>query len=627
MEDVMLKRCSLKLFIILLFLSGNAYAQNWSSILDAKRASDWSTAGVEGGIPSATWTQCGTTKAAGTSAATINSAIQACPSNTYVQLGAGTFNLNTGLVLKSNVAIRGMGANQTFLVFSGVNGCNGLQGAVCMAGANEYYGSSEVQPGGSQSATWSGGYTQGTTQITLTNVGSNGITVGKYIYLDQNNDVATNSGFFVCEKTNALCSDEGGAGDPGRTVGGVARQQIQIVKVTGVNGSTYTISPGLRAPNWSSSYSPGAWWASSMITRSGVENLSMDISSTGSDTNTVVMMNANNVWVSGCRLVKNCTNCSRNQIWMWQVARASVLDNYFYGQTGQSVSYGVESYMASDCLIQNNIFQHTPAPMLLHSNQGSVYGYNFTTNNTYDDGNTPKYHWQIQSIIAHSAGVNHNLFEGNVVSGIGGDAIHGNPVMNTAFRNYLFGKDVNRIDNTNPVMFEAWARYWNVVGNVLGTPGYHNTYSGYSDTAIYLPGAGRGSISNDSVLTTTLMKWGNYDTVNAAVRWQTAEDGHTAATYPALSNASQTLPASFYLSAKPSWWPSGKAWPPIGPDVTGGSIANLGGHVHTIPAQDCYLNVMGGPADGTGGVLSFNASACYTATSVFPPSGLSVVPQ
>src|SRR6266571_2475923 len=58
--------------------------------------------------------------------------------------------------------------------------------------------------------------------------------------------------------------------------------------------------------------------------------------------------------------------------------------------------------------------------------------------------------------------------------------------------------------------------------------------------------------------------------------------------------ANQTLPASFYLSAKPSWWGT-MPWPAIGPDVTGGNIANVGGHAYKNPAQVCYESVMGGP--------------------------------
>jgi hypothetical protein len=92
------------------------------------------------------------------------------------------------------------------------------------------------------------------------------------------------------------------------------------------------------------------------------------------------------------------------------------------------------------------------------------------------------------------------------------------------------------------------------------------------------------------------------------------------ANFPNPVPGNQTLPASFFLSSKPSFWPSSKPWPGIGPDVTGGNIANVGGHAYTVPAQDCFINVMHGPADGNGSVLSFNADTCYTVTSSGAPS-------
>jgi hypothetical protein len=116
----------------------------------------------------------------------------------------------------------------------------------------------------------------------------------------------------------------------------------------------------------------------------------------------------------------------------------------------------------------------------------------------------------------------------------------------------------------------------------------------------------------------TLMRWGNYDTVNGAVRFVASEVPTGLALY-ANPLPSQTLPASLYLGAKPGWWPAAKPWPAIGPDVTGGNIANVAGHAYTIPAQDCFAS-MGGPADGTGAFLTFNAATCYGTASSKAPS-------
>src|ERR1022692_4527329 len=251
-----MKRGSLLLFpLMMLCLSGHLRAQLWSGILDPSRGADWSSTnpGVVGGVPSASWAQCGATIAPYSGSATaINNALAACSANTYVLLGAGTFTLSSGIQMVSNVALRGAGANSTFLVFSGNNGCGGESASICVSRDSTWDGSTSIQQGRSNAASWSAGYTQGTNSITLTNVGSSGRSVGQYIYLDQANSNSDPGTLFVCDNTTLPCSLEGGA--PGRTISGNQYNQIQIVKITNISGSTYTISPGLYGTNWSSSH-------------------------------------------------------------------------------------------------------------------------------------------------------------------------------------------------------------------------------------------------------------------------------------------------------------------------------------------------------------------------------------
>src|SRR5438874_4480222 len=68
-----------------------SHAQLWSGIISPSRAIDWSNAGVPGGIPNRS-NICATLNP-GASAAQINSAIAACPSNEVVFLNAGTYNI------------------------------------------------------------------------------------------------------------------------------------------------------------------------------------------------------------------------------------------------------------------------------------------------------------------------------------------------------------------------------------------------------------------------------------------------------------------------------------------------------------------------------------------------------
>ena len=89
----------------------------------------------------------------------------------------------------------------------------------------------------------------------------------------------------------------------------------------------------------------------------------------------------------------------------------------------------------------------------------------------------------------------------------------------------------------------------------------------------------------------------------------------------------QTLPPSFYLIGKPSWWGS-LPYPATGPDVTAGT--GPGGYSYGNPAEACFLNVMHGSDGGGGSPYTFNAATCY-GSGVVPAAPINltntVVPQ
>src|SRR5881396_2287420 len=125
--------------IILLYPPARVNAQAWSGIISSSRAIDWSQAGVIGGIPNRT-SICATLNP-GATAAQINSAIASCPAGQVVFLNAGTFNLSEGIIFdnKSNVTLRGAGADQTFLVFTGSVSCHGPLGDICFQNGETSY--------------------------------------------------------------------------------------------------------------------------------------------------------------------------------------------------------------------------------------------------------------------------------------------------------------------------------------------------------------------------------------------------------------------------------------------------------------------------------------------------------
>lgn len=79
----------MKALVTILLFGSLAFGQAWSGVLDARRAVSWSP-GIPGGIPSGSYTKCGSTIAAYTgTASTINTQLAGCSANHYVLLGSG----------------------------------------------------------------------------------------------------------------------------------------------------------------------------------------------------------------------------------------------------------------------------------------------------------------------------------------------------------------------------------------------------------------------------------------------------------------------------------------------------------------------------------------------------------
>jgi Concanavalin A-like lectin/glucanases superfamily/Fibronectin type III domain len=590
-----------RLIPVMLMLAGCAVSARAQTIVDPGRRIDWSQAGVPGGLPNRT-TICATLNP-GATAAQINSAIAAC-TNGVVVLNAGTYSLSTGLNFSgsSNVTLRGAGPRQTILQFTGADGCGGFPASVCLKG------SSSVGVWGVPAANvhnWTAGYAKGTAQITLDSV--SGMSVGMILALDQIDDTADTGGVVVNGQSASAFSIEGAA--PGRP----NRTQVQYVKVTAINGTQVTISPGLYMPNWRSSQSPQAWFwgtVSQTAVAIGIENLTLDHSTNTAEQTGLMIWNAYGCWVKNVRSISP----NRNHVWLYQSAHSEVRDSYFYGtKNAASQSYGVESFMTGDNLIINNIFQHVTTPMMTGTSSGNVTAYNYAIDMFY----SVVMNWEMHAINAsHDTGTGMNLFEGNETNSLGMDLYHGPGAYPTAFRNYLTGRDGTRTSNSEVVAVWAYNRFVNLVGNVLGTPGYHIVYedsqgpqgrTGNPNQSIYLLGysgvdeSSNTGIAYDLKTVTTMLRWGNFDYATNTTRWNASE---LPSDNPVPST--QTLPPSLFLSAKPGWWGT-MAWPAIGPDVTGGY--DQAGHVQKNPAHVCFDS----SAKNADGSLVFDAAQCYTA--------------
>lgn len=600
-----------------------------SSILDASRYIDWrGIAGVAGGIPT-NWPDCTSAQAGVTvpiaaytgTAATINTAFANCaaanPNGSVLKLGAGTFALSTMIdtANHSNVTYRGAGPLSTILRFTGYGTC-GSGGSsmgranICVRNAGSLNDqSADTQPGGAYAAAWTDAtITQGQTQITLTARGASFPTaIGSYIFLDQLNEMTDNGSYLVCGRGLGYCSIQGAddGGEFGRGSVEPHRSQIQIVKVTGVNGNTYTISPGIFAPNYRQAQTPGAWSIGTFATRVGIEDLTIDGRGSATSAN-IKFYGVANSWMKNVRslFASQTAGVGRDHVLVMDSANVEVRDSYFFGSnaTGSQQAYTVELAETSNILVENNIFDQCVAPTLISQSTGSVIGYNYSTRDIFS-GNV---NW-LNETWTHDAGSAYLLLEGNHIRQLASDDEHGGAEVITVLRNQIDGNMPSPNAKTlaaNAIQLSATNRGWNILANSLGTAGFSNYYETYppSTGASYCNSAllaigwsgnctqDSSGLPNDTLVRDSMVRWGNYDTFNNTVRFVAGEGSAVALSPYIAANSTpgtQSFPASAYLSAKPSWF-GATPYPPIGPDVTGGS--GPGGYSYAIPAESCVAN-------------------------------------
>ncbi|HET7102975.1 MAG TPA: hypothetical protein VFI20_02710 [Terracidiphilus sp.] len=604
-----MRRIHTRISVLVFVFALGGYAQSWNSILNSSQAINWSNSGV-GGIPART-TVC-TNLTSSATVSQINSALSSCPSGQTVLLGAGTYNINGTISVPSNVTLRGAGANQTIL-----NATGGGGGAVVSLGSG--------QPSYSP-VTITGGATTGSTTITVSSASS--IKTGMYLVITE-----TNSSSYV-----SSAGSEGNCSwcDAGWSNGSLARGQI--VAVMGVSGSNVTIAPGLYSAYTNS---PVAVPFNMSASYAGVENLQVYANNTGYGTN-FAMSACAYCWVKGVE--SNYTDGDHVEVY-WGY-RDEIRDNYFSnaflhspGTHDSCIQIGLKT---SASLIENNIVERAHQSVILEwGAAGNVISYNYTEGE-FDSGAT---NVVIGGIDFHGAHPQFNLLEGNMLTSIYGDSVWGTSSHTTAFRNWVVG--TNRICSptgggrgtvscasgsghygfqaARAIQMSYLSTYNNFVGNVIGSA-QMQSLTGYGtlaqtvsveypatrsyDSSAYGWTFGYGEASDDgtgsgcaggtspchrSGTSATDFIDGNFNNIGGAITW--------------ASGASQTLPASFYLSGKPSWWASSIPYPATGPDVTGGS--GPGGHSYGNPAYNCFVNVMHGTDGGGGGPYSFNANQCY----------------
>jgi hypothetical protein len=608
--------------LVLLLCSALSYGQASSGILSPTRATDWTWAGIPGGVPTASWPNC-TTAACNTAyssptAANINSAIASAPNNSVVRIPAGSYSgsLHNN---RSNVVIRGAGPTQTTWtgsILSGI-GTSG-QGA----------------PPDGQGSTSLSTVAKGSTVLTVGSTSS--LSPGQVVAVDQLNDTSI---VFV----NGFSGSENAGRCPGPNYGFScnSRGQLEMVQIQSIDSPTQIT---IKAPGLSRNLSPGLspqifFWSGSP-SYDGVEDLTVNSSSDFA----VSFPFCHFCWTKNIAVISNAIRGSIYFLWGY---RGEVRDSYVQqsNAAGAPTQYGIECDTCSLAKIENNIIFGVTAPVMLETSYGMVVGYNYILNTSSGA--------QFSGITSHRSHELFDLVEGNVGANLSWDDIWGGGSQHTSFRNFFSGNDPNKNNYRIATQVSSFHRYTNIVANVLGDPTFHTRYESTSssctdDTVYQIAIANNCGAPGTADATTysSLMRWGNWD----AVTWKangntngiryctgsgagnsactTSETASTDPTFPGLASPSNKFPASFYLAAKPGWFttPWGTpSWPPIGPDVacTTNCVANTANHAAMIPAQLCYVNTA---KDGNGFLTAFDANACYANNSstsgLNPPAGL-----
>jgi hypothetical protein len=549
--------------LLMLLLSPFSQAQLWKPILSPGQAIDWSNAGV-GGTPARN-TKCAIVSPPATFTE-INTALASCPAGDAVYLAAGTYSITGTIRVPSNVTLRGAGASLTILNATGGNG-------------------GDVISLGSGSVSYN--------RVNITRVAAAGSTS---IVVDNASNISVADYLAITE------ANEGGRG--------------QIVEVKGVNGTAITISPGLYSTYKNTTvaipFSMSEGYA-------GVENLQVHANNSGYAANFGISRCAY-CWIKGVE--SNDSEGDNVEVdWGYHdEIRDSYFSNVFPHAPGARDSDIHIALNTTASLVENNIVGL--GSLTLDSGAaGNVVSYNYWAGES-DSNSTDA---AIGGIDLRGEHLQFNLLEGNVLSTMYSDPVSFASGKTTAYRNwvnsaYLICSSINGHDTVNcmdpksPYGIQATRTAENshpgagpnLVGNVVGIAQRQFPAGGSSllvekASAEYPPrrddGAGVHGSSSDYL--------------------EVRDDGANIQ----AEGVSQTLPATFYLSGRPSWWGS-MPFPATGPDVTGGFGPE--GHSYGNPAQACYFRAMGGSDEAARRPLAFDAGKCYGTAHPAPkaPAGL-----
>lgn len=564
---VKMKRVLLVVFIVCLISVNSAYA----AVIDSDRlpsSGKWSP-GIPGGIPNRT-TICATieTTTQGDDTSAIQSAINSCGTDQVVKLGSGTFTVSSGIRLKDNVVLRGSGVSNTTFHFTASAGTNPI--ITFHSDTNSYTNNTNI----------SSGHTKGSTSIVVAS--ASGYSVGDYALVSQTD------GDMSRYITSGGCTWAKRSG----------RSQGQIVQIETINGTTITFTPSLYYDYSNASFDPElsliGGGTSGWTEYAGLEEMYIYRQNGNNQQGAGINMSQTAYsWIKNIEIYRGYGHIVRVHTGFRNIIFGSYI-HHAWGYTSGATSYGISlREYSTDNLVENNrIFYFNNGIFIENAGSGNVVAYNFIDGIWLDQAGS--YNWQVPDFGDHCANNHMDLFEGNMTTKTKLDNVHSSTVTYWLhFREHL-DADTGFADEPSHPYNDARnltaanldnGRYVSFVGSVLGQASQYSASNAYEcksncdssyGTGVYVTyRCRRGTTACNDDVFDTLFRHGNVDYISVnggTIRWEAGYD--------------QTLPNSYYLSSKPSWWDddsdSGncRPWPSIGPDVSG--------YVVDIPAKDRY---------------------------------------
>ncbi len=515
-----------------------------SGIVPDERVTAWQP-GVPGGIPERTEVCVTLSPSGGDDTDELQEALDSCPEDQVVQLEAGTFNIATAIgLLRPRVTLRGMGPETRL-----------------------------VKPAGTGLPVIAIGRPRGYTAPV--DLAEDGLKNSKTVRLANAVDFTPGELVVINQLTNpdvTLWSDRSPPGDGSRGwFSEYDRPVGQTLEVESSDGDSVTFTTPLHIDFLRSSSAHLLRFDSSipLVTYAGVEDLYVAGGEGGDGGGNIHFYGSAYSWVKN---VESDLSLGTS-VNLDNTFRCVIRDSYIHSTRdpnpgGNGYGVGVNKY-GSDNLIENNaVWAFNKVIVMRASGGGNVVGYNYMEDGFGADYPTIP---EVGLNASHMTTPHYELFEGNESFNFAGDAVWGNSVYITVFRNHLTGlrrsvPPLQLVDEVNRRIMETVPghRYYSFVGNVLGFAGQSPSPGGNMFRYEVIGDVPGGVVpiwmlAADTI--PTLIRHGNFDFLGNATVWDD-------------EIASHDLPPSMYLSGKPAFF-GDEPWPWVRPETEGDPVGTL----------------------------------------------------